>query len=151
MEQNEYFNDLAKIKETIIENRNKAMVVVNSAMIITYYQIGTIINKRKEWGNKFIQKLADDLKDYGKGYSYEQLKKMSQFVHFFSENEIRSQPVTQIPWSTLSRVIIQNPLEILPEYIKRKVPYVRTIHTSETKRNYDYGSWVDFIEVEEIK
>ena len=44
-----------------------------------------------------------------------------------------------------------NPLEILPEYIKRKVPYVRKIHTSETKRNYDYGSWVDFIEVEEIK
>ena len=83
------------------------MVVVNSAMIITYYQIGTIINQRKEWGNKFIQKLADDLKDYGKGYSYEQLKKMSQFAHFFSENEIRSQPVTQIPWSTLSRVIIQ--------------------------------------------
>ena len=44
-----------------------------------------------------------------------------------------------------------NPLEILPEYIKRKVPYVRIIHTSETKRNYDYGSWVDFIEAEEIK
>lgn len=107
MEQNEYFNDLAKIKDTITENRNKAMVEVNSAMIITYYQIGTIINQRKEWGNKFIQRLADDLKDYGKGYSYEQLKKMSQFAHFFLENEIRSQPVTQIPWSTLSRVIIQ--------------------------------------------
>ena len=44
-----------------------------------------------------------------------------------------------------------NPLEILPEYIKRKVPYVRIIHTSETKRNYDYGSWVNFIEAEEIK
>lgn len=44
-----------------------------------------------------------------------------------------------------------NPLEILPEHIKRKVPYVRIIHTSETKRNYDYGSWVDFIEVEETK
>jgi len=43
-----------------------------------------------------------------------------------------------------------NPLEILPEYIKRKVPYVRKIHTSETKRNYDYGSWVDFIEAGEI-
>ena len=88
MEQNEYLYDLAKIKETITENRNKAMVVVNSAMIITYYQIGTIINQRKEWGNKFIQRLADDLKDYGKGYSYEQLKKMSQFAHFFSENAV---------------------------------------------------------------
>ena len=43
-----------------------------------------------------------------------------------------------------------NPLEILPEHIKREVLYVRTILTSETKRNYDYGSWVDFIEAEEI-
>ena len=43
-----------------------------------------------------------------------------------------------------------NPLQILPDAIKRKVPYVRIIHTSETKRNYDYGSWADFIEVEEI-
>ena len=44
-----------------------------------------------------------------------------------------------------------NPLEILPEYIKRKVPYVRTTQTSEIKRNYDYGSYIEFIEVEEIK
>ena len=29
------------------------------------------------------------------------VKKMSQFAHFFSKNEIRSQPVTQIPWSTV--------------------------------------------------
>ena len=43
------------------------------------------------------------------------------------------------------------PLEILPEYIKGKVHYVRVIYTSETKRNYDYGRWVDFIEAEEMK
>ena len=44
-----------------------------------------------------------------------------------------------------------HPLEILPEAIKRKVPYVRINHTSEAKRNYDFGSWVDYIEAEEIK
>ena len=38
------------------------------------------------------------------------VKKMSQFAHFFSENEIRSQPVTQIPWSNLSRVIMKKGL-----------------------------------------
>lgn len=43
------------------------MVIVNSAMILTYYQIGVIINERKSWGNKYIQRLAIDLKDYGKG------------------------------------------------------------------------------------
>ncbi len=43
----EYLTDLNKIKETIRNNQNKAMVVVNSAMIMTYYEIGTIINQRK--------------------------------------------------------------------------------------------------------
>ena len=40
---------------------------------------------------------------------------------------------------------------ILPDSIKRKVFYVRKLYTSETKRNYDSGSWSEFIEAEEIK
>ena len=44
-----------------------------------------------------------------------------------------------------------DPLVILPYTIKRRVLYVRAIHTSETKRNYDYGSYIEFIEAEEIK
>ena len=42
-----YLNDLNKIKETIRTKQAKAMVVVNSAMIMNYYEIGTIINQRK--------------------------------------------------------------------------------------------------------
>ena len=101
MEQKEYFDDLIKIKETITENRNKAMVVVNRAMIITYYQIGTIINQRKAWGNRYIKMLASDLKEYGKGYSTDQLKRMARFASYFSESEISAQAVHQIPWSTI--------------------------------------------------
>ena len=52
----EYFDDLQRIKDTIRDNQNKAMVVVNSAMIMTYYEIGTIINQRKFWGNKYVEK-----------------------------------------------------------------------------------------------
>ncbi len=44
----EYFDDLQRIKETIRTNQNKAMIVVNRAMIMTYYEIGTIINQRKQ-------------------------------------------------------------------------------------------------------
>ena len=102
----DYLTDLNKIKETIKTNQNKAMVVVNSAMIMTYYEIGTIINQRKVWGSKYIENLANDLKEYGKGYSYEQLKRMSHLANEFSNEEIRSHPVTQIPWSTLITVIM---------------------------------------------
>ena len=102
----DYFHDLQEIKETIRTNQNKAMVVVNSAMIITYYEIGTIINKRKIWGSKYIKNLANDLKEYGKGYSYENLYRMSKVSEEFSNEEIMSHPVTQIPWSTLVTVIM---------------------------------------------
>ncbi len=100
-----YFDDLKRIKETIRENQNKAMVVVNSAMIMTYYEIGTIINERKTWGSKYIQNLANDLKEYGKGYSYEQLKKMSQFASNFKLDEIRLQAVTKIAWGSIIMIM----------------------------------------------
>ena len=77
MLEKDYFNDLNKIKETIRQNQNKAMVYVNSQMIMTYYEIGTIINQRKTWGSKYIENLANDLKEYGKGYSVQNLKRMS--------------------------------------------------------------------------
>ena len=102
----DYFKDLQEIKEAIRTNQNKAMVVVNSAMIMTYYEIGTIINKRKTWGSKYIKNLANDLKEYGKGYSYENLYRMSKVSEEFSNEEIMSHPVTQIPWSTLVTVIM---------------------------------------------
>ncbi|MDE7214138.1 MAG: hypothetical protein K2N42_06120, partial [Anaeroplasmataceae bacterium] len=60
-----YFEDLQKIKDTIKANQYKAMVIVNSTMILTYYEIGSIINQRKAWGNKYIERLAEDLKEYG--------------------------------------------------------------------------------------
>ena len=44
-----------------------------------------------------------------------------------------------------------DPTVILPNPIKRNVYYVRKIFTSETKRNYDYGSYSIFIEAEEKK
>ena len=102
----DYFKDLQEIKEAIRTNQNKAMVVVNSTMIMTYYEIGTIINKRKIWGSKYIKNLANDLKEYGKGYSYENLYRMSKVSEEFSNEEIMSHPVTQIPWSTLVTVIM---------------------------------------------
>ena len=97
----DYFKDLQEIKEAIRTNQNKAMVIVNSTMIMTYYEIGTIINKRKTWGSKYIKNLANDLKEYGKGYSYDQLKRMAQFANEFSVQEIGAQPVPQIPWSSI--------------------------------------------------
>lgn len=101
----DYLTDLNKIKETIRTNQNKAMVVVNSAMIMTYYEIGTIINQRKRWGNKNIERLSNDLKEYGKGYSISNLKYMMQFANEFTINEISHQVGGHIPWRTIIEIM----------------------------------------------
>ncbi len=101
----DYFDDLNNIKETIRQNQNRAMVVVNSAMIMTYYQIGTIINSRKTWGSKYIERLSQDLKKYGKGYSISNLKRMMRFAEVFSIEEISPQLVGQIPWGTINEIM----------------------------------------------
>jgi predicted nuclease of restriction endonuclease-like (RecB) superfamily len=103
-----YMEDLKRIKETIRINQNKAMVYVNSQMIITYYQIGTIINKRKIWGSKYIEKISNDLKEYGKGYSYESLKRMAMIANEFTFDEIGSQAGTQIPLRTLIDMVYKS-------------------------------------------
>lgn len=101
----DYLNDLKQIKETIRTNQNKAMVIVNSASIINNYKIGTIINQRKVWGNKYIERLSNDLKEYGEGYSYDSLKLKSRFAKEFTIDEIREQPVPQIPWGTIVEIM----------------------------------------------
>ncbi len=105
----DYIFDLQKIKETIKNNQNKAMVIVNSQMIITYYQIGTIINQRKKWGNKYIERLSNDLKEYGKGYSTQNLKYMLRFANEFSKDEFGQQLADKlIPWFTLVEIIYKS-------------------------------------------
>ncbi|MBP5444797.1 MAG: DUF1016 family protein [Acholeplasmatales bacterium] len=100
----DYLFDLNKIKETIRENQNKTMVIVNSSMIMTYYEIGVIINKRKSWGSKYIEKLSNDLKEYGKGYSMQNLYRMSQIANEYTYEELFSQPAREIPWYTLVEI-----------------------------------------------
>ena len=101
----DYFKYLQEIKEAIRTNQNKAMVIVNSAMIMTYYEIGTIINKRKTWGSKYIKNLANDLKEYGKGYSTQNLKYMMKFASYFEYDEIMEQPVPKIAWGSLLTIM----------------------------------------------
>jgi predicted nuclease of restriction endonuclease-like (RecB) superfamily len=73
-------------------------------MILTYYEVGTIINERKTWGSKYIQNLANDLKEYGNCYSFRNLKYMSQIAKEYTINEIRHQVGAQIPWRTLIEI-----------------------------------------------
>jgi len=56
----------------------------------------------------YNQNLANDLKEYGKGYSYESLKRMGMIASEFSFEEIRSQAGTKIPWRTLVKILYKS-------------------------------------------
>ena len=101
----EYFDDLKKIKETIKSNQNKAMVVVNTSMIMNYYEIGVIINQRKTWGNKYLERLSVDLKEHGSGYSRSNLFYMQKIASLFTKDEIVQRCVGLIPWRSLITII----------------------------------------------
>ena len=101
----EYFDDLKKIKETIKSNQNKAMIVVNTSMIMNYYEIGMIINQRKSWGNKYLERLSIDLKEHGSGYSRSNLFYMQKIASLFTKDEIVQRCVGLIPWRSLITII----------------------------------------------
>lgn len=103
--ENEYFNDLKKIKETIKSNQNKAMIIVNTSMIMNYYEIGMIINQRKSWGNKYLERLSIDLKEHGSGYSRSNLFYMQKIASLFTKDEIIQRCVGLIPWRSLITII----------------------------------------------
>ena len=76
---------------------------INTAMTITYYEIGRRIiekeqqgEKRAQYGKRILQGLSDYLtNNLGKGYSVENLKLMRRFYAVYSESLIGQSPITQ--------------------------------------------------------
>ena len=74
---------------------------VNTAMTITYYEIGSRIvekeqqgEKRAQYGKRILQGLSDYLTaNIGKGFSAENLRLMRQFYLIYSNDEISKSPI----------------------------------------------------------
>ena len=69
--------------------------------MLLYYDSGTVINKYKTWGNKFIDNLSYDIQiafPERKGYSVRNLKYMAKFATRFSDRKIVQEVLAQIPW-----------------------------------------------------
>ena len=125
----EYLLELQRIENTIKNNQNKAIFIVNTAKIINNFEIGTIINERKVWGNKYIERLSNDLKKYGSGYSKTNLKYMSQFANTFSYDEISQRGVGQISWRCIISIMCKCKTH------KERLWYVATCHKNGWGKN----------------
>lgn len=100
----EYRGVLKEIKEKVLLSQLKAVVAVNTELIILYWEIGSSVLKRQEeerWGAKTIERLAKDLKSAFpemKGFSLRNVQFMVQFAKEYPKFEIVKQAVSQIPW-----------------------------------------------------
>ena len=59
---NKYKNIFENIKQEILKSQYRAMQAVNKELIFLYWNIGKIILKNSQWGNKFVDNLSIDLK-----------------------------------------------------------------------------------------
>ncbi len=102
MMHDKYVLILQEIKEQIYSARHRASLGVNKELICLYWNIGKMINTQAEWGNKFIDALARDIKaefPSASGYSVRNLKYMAKFAREIPDFEIMQTLSAQLTWS----------------------------------------------------
>ena len=97
----DYIKWLGDIKNQIRSSQQRASLKVNQELLSLYWYIGeALANKQTEWGDKFIDSLARDLKvefPDVKGFSKSNLKYMRRWFEYYSERmEISQQAVDQL-------------------------------------------------------
>ncbi len=101
MDDSEYLKTIEAIKQDIKVAQYKAVLSVNSTLVLLYYHIGQVINEYKSWGNKFVDNLSRDIKmefPTAKGYSVRNLKYMAKLATVFPDNVIVQEVLAQLPW-----------------------------------------------------
>lgn len=78
-----------------------AVVGVNYSLIKRNFKIGKLIISKSEWGNRFIDNLAKDIKSEfpdATGFSVRNLKYMKKFASEFTEDDIDEYGFAAITW-----------------------------------------------------
>ena len=89
---NKLYNSIISLIETA---KGETAVYVNAKISILYWNIGNIINSeflqkgRADYGSEIIATLSQQLtKNYGRGYSYSALTRMSKIANCFTKENI---------------------------------------------------------------
>jgi predicted nuclease of restriction endonuclease-like (RecB) superfamily len=97
----EYLTIVNTIKSQIKAAQYRAALSVNNELLLLYWNIGHTINDHAEWGNKFVENLARDIKlDFPQltGFSVRNLKYMAKFAKTWPDTKFVQRCVAQIPW-----------------------------------------------------
>jgi hypothetical protein len=105
--QKKYQNLIFEIGEILSQGRKLAFQKVNSILTATYWQIGKQIvefqqggKRRAEYGEEIIKQLSIDLtKQFGKGFSVDNLENMRRFYLSYQISETVSRKSFKLSWS----------------------------------------------------
>ncbi len=103
----DYRQFLEDLKDQVRHARIRASRVVNTELLLLYWDIGRAILDRQEaegWGTKVIDRLAVDLRaafPEMRGFSQSNLKYMRQMAASWPRDAISQQAAGQLPWGHL--------------------------------------------------
>lgn len=106
-----YAATLQEIKTHLRNARVRAILAANPIVIEAYWNTGKIILARQQeaaWGAKVIDRLAADLQEAFpdmSGLSGRNLLSMKLFAEAYPEPQIAKQPVSQLPWGQIIRLL----------------------------------------------
>ena len=96
------FQEVADIIKSAITNTQlEIMNDANKKLVNLYYNIGKTLEENSNWGNKFIDNVAMELKisfPNLKGFSVRNLKYMKSFYNEYKDDDEFVQLVAQLPW-----------------------------------------------------
>jgi predicted nuclease of restriction endonuclease-like (RecB) superfamily len=106
-----YAATLHEIKRHLRGARVRAVLAANTVVLEAYWQVGKVILQRQEeaaWGAKVIDRLSSDLREAFpdmSGLSPRNLLSMKLFAEAFPGDSITKQPVSQLPWGHIIRLL----------------------------------------------
>jgi predicted nuclease of restriction endonuclease-like (RecB) superfamily len=126
----DYAETLSAIKRRIQQERLRVVLAANSAMVLLYWDIGRMIldrQQREGWGARVIDRLAEDLREgYPdmRGFSARNLLFMRSFAEACPDAGKVKQPVSQLPWGHVIRLLqrVKEP-EIREWYIRESIEH----------------------------
>ena len=103
------FRDIVALIE---QSRRRATSVVNSEMVLLYWNIGLRIhrnvlgNERAEYGKQIIDSVSDHLvKQYGEGFGRRNIFSMVRFAEVFPRGNIVQTLSAQLSWSHILEIL----------------------------------------------
>ncbi len=130
-----------KVVDLLKEARKSVVRTVNKTMVLTYFEIGRIIveeeqkgKARAEYGKGILKGLSEKLtKEFGKGFSVDNLENMRRFYLTYSISEKSSRKSNEKKSETVSRIFDETNFKLSWSHYL----FLLKIDNSEERRFYE--------------